>query len=71
MESDLRGRLQVYSATDSEWKVGTYILYAEPKIKKIYKMVKKEKPSKIVRNYKRPIKPRSLKKDWYQFAILW
>lgn len=56
MEEDLIGRLQVYEADGKTWKV-------EPKIKRIYKNVKKEKHSKIVREYKPKISPRSLKKD--------
>lgn len=37
--------------------------HLDAKIKKIYKIVKKEKHSKTIKNYKRPVSCKSLKKD--------
>lgn len=63
MEGDLIGRLQVYEVEGRQWK-------AEPKVKRIYKQMKKERHSKIIKEFKPKITPRSLKKDeaphkWY------
>lgn len=56
METDLAGRLQVYEAEGQHWHV-------EPKVKRIYKLTKKEKHSKIIKEFRPKIVPRSLKKD--------
>ncbi len=55
MEDDLKARLHVYEVEGRNWT-------ATPKIKKIYKMIKKEKHSKIVTEYRPELRPRSLKK---------
>jgi len=56
METDLAGRLQVYEAEGRHWQ-------AEPKVKRIYKLTHKEKHSKIIKEFRPRISPRSLKKD--------